>query len=607
MSINATTRSSAAALACASCLFLAVLTACSHNPPAKPAGSSSSAPPASAQSGEKLGSAGSPAPVEKATSVNLPDADAAQPTGPGEGVYGNTPPPPRAGVEPPDGIWLTDEAGKQFYIEKLKRYEGKYKWIGENRVNYMGIKIDVVDADEDWFYMKAYRVDEPDPTPRPKGPTPEELAAVAAEYQTSLEESDALQFVAFDRGLPATGQWRNGFVLADMNGDGQLDIVHCPPRKGAGSPVIFLGDGAGGWRQWREVRFPRDYDYGDIGVGDFNGDGHNDLVLAIHLRGLRVLVGDGKGTFTEWSEGVEYQVPGQGGSNDAFSSRAVQVADWDGDGKLDILALGEGPRVGNPTSEERRQKGLGAIAFVADGPVVYLNQGGGQWLKKYQGSGIDKIFGDDLDVGDLDGDGRIDFATSSNRMGRRDLVNIGKSDGDWESRPLELVRGNAYIRSVSIADFDRDGRSDLAVAFLSYSLDGWRNGLDILYRQTDGGWRREGLFARAERVALYSIGHGDLNGDGWLDLVTVDADGGMQVFVADGKGGFTLEKSPEIHQLRGRCRGYRVRLADLDNDGKDDVVVNFADEGSAMFDPQRCLNGGGLVAIKSTLKATSTP
>lgn len=543
----------------------------------------------------------------KATSVHVPDSDLPKATSPVEGAYGSSSPPPRAGVTPPDGVWLTDEAGNQFYIEKLKRYEGKYKWIGENRVNYMGIKIDIVDADEDWFYMKAYRVPEEDPLPPSKGPTPEDLAAVAAEYKVSLTETDELQFVAFDRGLPATGQWRNGFVLADMNGDGLLDIVHCPPRKGSSTPIIFLNDGTGGWRPWREARFPRDYDYGDIAVGDFNGDGHNDLVLAIHLRGLRVLVGDGKGTFSEWSDGVEYQVPGQGGDNSAFSSRAVQAVDWNGDGRLDILALGEGPRVGNPSSDERKRKGLGAIAFVADGPVVYLNQGDGKWLKKYQGTGIDKIFGDDIDAGDLNGDGRIDFATSSNRMGRVDLVNVGKADGDWEAQRTDQVRLNAYIRSVSIADFNRDGRNDLAVAFLSYAIDGWRNGLDILYAQPEGGWRRQGLFARAERVALYSIGHGDLNGDRWLDLVTVDADGGMQVFLADGRGGFSFEKSPEIDKLRGRCRGYRVRLADLDGDHLDDVVVNFADEGSAMFDPQRCLNGGGLVAIKSSLKAKRTP
>ncbi len=594
-------RRSATSLVLSGLSLFFLLTGCSGHPSAQ-AGATGGAAAATAAPAADVRKE---QPVEKATSVVVPDADLPKVTSPVEGAYASTPPPPRAGVQPPDGVWLTDEQGNQFYIEKLKRYEGKYKWIGENRVNYMGIKIDVVDADEDWFYMKAYRVPESDPTPPQKGPTAEELAAIAAEYQVSLPESDLLQFVAFDRGLPATGQWRNGFVMADMNGDQRPDIVHCPPRKGSSTPVIFLNDGIGGWRHWREARFPREYDYGDIAVGDFNGDGHNDLVLAIHLRGMRVLIGDGKGTFTEWSEGVDYQLPGQGGKTDNFSSRAVVTVDWNRDGKLDVLALGEGPRAGNPNAEERKQKGLGAIAFVADGAVLYLNQGDGSWVKVDQGSGIDKIFGDDIDAGDLNGDGLVDFATSSNRMGRLDLVNVAKEDGIWEAQRVDLVRRNAYIRSVSVADFNKDGRNDLAVAYLSYSVDGWRNGLDILYAEQDGSWRRQGLFARPERVALYSIDHGDLNGDGWLDLVAVDGDGGVQVFVADGKGGFTNEKAPEIHQLRGRCRGYRVKLEDLDGDSKDDVVINYADEGSAMFDPQRCLNGGGLVAIKTTQKATA--
>ena len=81
-----------------------------------------------------------------------------------------------------------------------------------------------------------------------------------------------------------------------MNEDGHLDIVHSPARKAPGPPVIFLGDGKGNWRRWSEAKFPRlPYDYGDAAVGDFNGDGHPDIALGVHLRGLLALTGRRQG------------------------------------------------------------------------------------------------------------------------------------------------------------------------------------------------------------------------------------------------------------------------------------------------------------------------
>lgn len=502
-----------------------------------------------------------------------------------------------AAEEEPEREWLTDEEGRQFYLEPIPRVENTYRWIDETRIHVLGAYAKVVDFDDEWFYIKVYRKPADSKNPRQtRELTPEEREEILSTYRVETETVDRLHFTPFDEGLPRRGQWRNGFEIADINGDGDLDIVHGPPRKGGSWPAIFLGDGEGHWRPWQEVSFPAGYDYGDVATADFNGDGHLDLALGIHLRGVRVLVNDGEGHFTEWTEGTDYEVPGAGGSGDGFASRALTAVDWDGDGRPDLVASGEGPHPKSPLRGTQRVGPMSSVMFIIFGPVIYLNQGDGTWLKHSQDRNESEIYGDDVALGDFDGDGATDFATASSKMGRTDLVNLKGEGVSWEPQPIPEVRPWAYVRSVSAADFDGDGRDDLAVAYLAYQLETWRNGIDILYSRPGNTWERRPVFVREGRVALYALSHGDLDGDGALDLVAIDADGGVHVWLGDGEGGFVREESPELDQPRGRCRGFHVEIADLNGDGRDEVVTAFADEASAYFDPTRCPNGGGLAA-----------
>lgn len=501
---------------------------------------------------------------------------------------------------PPDGQWLIDDEGRQYFVEKLKKYPGKYQEISEEKVNLYGVKIDIVGQDDDWFYTKSYRSTGTPVDLSYKPPTEEEIAAVDATYDGQLEETDHIRFEPFAKGLPTGGQWRNGFDVGDMNEDGQLDIVHAPPRKGGGLPVILLGDGAGNWVPW-EARFQADYDYGDAAVADFNNDGHLDIALGIHLRGVKVLIGNGVGGFSEWTRGIDYQVPGRGGDGTGFSSRSVEAVDWNGDGKMDLLALGEGPRVGSPKtlSGSRRARQAMRTLFVADGPAIFINQGDGSWVKEQKDVGPYEIFGDDLAIGDFNGDNRVDFATSSSRMSRRDLINLGPAEGvAWEAVEEALVRPFAFVRSVVAADFDGNGVDDLAVSYTAFETDLWRSGIDVLYFMEGGKAERRPLFYSKRRLGIFALADGDLNGDGAIDLMGFDGDGNGYVFLGDGAGFFTREKAPEVHQPRGRCRAYAVSLVDLDGDGRDEVIAAYADEASAYFDPERCLSGGGMMAWK---------
>ncbi len=56
------------------------------------------------------------------------------------------------------------------------------------------------------------------------------------------------------------------------------------------------------------------------------------------------------------------------------------------------------------------------------------------------------------------------------------------------------------------------------------------------------------------------------------------------------------EESPEAQQPHGDCRGYGLKLADIDRDGRAEIVASYAGEGNALFDPTRCTSQGGVAA-----------
>jgi hypothetical protein len=529
------------------------------------------------------------APKAAAPAVAAPTAPTAS-AAPAAGANTATP----AGPQPPNGKWLKDKEGRQYFVDKLAKEGLRFLRMNDKTLRTAwGIDIDLVKEDDKFFYYKVYRQmgGEGGPVGGPQVMKPEEVQKIAVTYQVDTLESQRLRFVPFSAGLPTQGQWRNGFDIADMNGDGHLDIVHSAARKEPGPPVIFLGDGKGHWRRWVEAKYPRlPYDYGDAAVGDFNGDGHLDIALGAHLRGLMALVGDGKGGFTEAGKGLDFVLPGQG-RQPGYSSRTIAVADWNHDGRPDILAVGEGPRL-NVMGRDQARPVANTESY---GIIIYLNQGNGTWLRKDQGTSSREIFSDSIVMGDFNGDHRLDFATGSSIQGRKNLVNLGREDGGWSPRDVD-VHPHAYVRSVDAVDLDGDGLDDLIVGYMSYEGDTWRNGIDVLYAHKDGTWTRRVLAAAEQRVEVSALGHGDLDGDGKLDLVALTGSGDTWVFLGDGKGFFTRETATGIPSFVGGCSGYHVRLADLDGDGKDEIVADFAGESSAMFDPDRCPSAGGMQA-----------
>ena len=146
----------------------------------------------------------------------------------------------------------------------------------------------------------------------------------------------SLNFLEPDGILPETGRWQMNFDVADMNEDGHLDIVF-PPRRQTYPPefAIFTGSGDGNFTLWSGLRWPASLhiDYGGVAVADMDGDGHQDIISAIHFGPQFIFYGDGTGDFTR-SERLPLHDP-------RLSSRAVAVGDFDDDGKNDLAFVAE--------------------------------------------------------------------------------------------------------------------------------------------------------------------------------------------------------------------------------------------------------------------------
>jgi hypothetical protein len=469
---------------------------------------------------------------------------------------------------------LVDERGRRYVLRAIPRSAGVR--VDERTVRTTwAVPLDVVREDDRHYYYRHYERPAASPPAVPPAFAPPAIAPVEPPAGARLA------FVPFDRGLPRAGQWRDGFALADVDGDGRLDLVHGPPRKAGGGPVVFLGDGRGSWRRWTAAAFPPlPYEYGDVRAHDLNGDGIPDLALAMHLRGVVALLGDGRGGFTASTRGLD--LASDGGAA-RFSSRALGVADVDGDGRADLVALGDGPRLARDAR---------AASAEATGAAIYLNAGA-SW-RRSPAAAARGLFGNSLAVADFDGDGRPDLAVASGAVGRRDVVQLAAPDGGWRAVELPLPE-RAVVRAVAAGDVDGDRRAELAVAWAAPAANGWHSGVDLF--PGGGAWTRRPLVVLPSVEGASALALGDVDGDGRGDVVALTATGETWVLLAGGgDAAFVREAGPP--RYGPGCAGSHVELADLDDDGRAEIVATFAGEASGAT-PAACPTRGGITAWKA--------
>lgn len=388
---------------------------------------------------------------------------------------------------------------------------------------------------------------------------------VSEEPDTSLVFTDRLRFEPVSGGLPNSGRWQMSLDIADMNEDGRLDLVLPPPRGGNGKPVIMLqGARFGEWQPWAACRWPhKDFklDYGSVRAADFDGDGHLDIVLAAHFADTVVMYGDGKGNFER-----AVRLPK---GNQAVTARAVVVADFNKDGRLDVATLAElDVDVGKG---QRLESGLVNVVF---------NLPGGWILAGSQGL-PERGHGDALSAADLDGDGFPELLLTSRQAEQRQLVLRNRSGGmAWEAIAENAMPFDAYVFAVAAGRVDDTKGRDVVYCFEQFNpmKGGEPAQACVLYhfhnaqgrfeipKRGEIIWKTSGYFENPKGIAL-----GDLDGDGRNDLVVVFPSGKVLVLLQGATGQWLEEKSPELALENTDL--FDVRIADLDGDKKAELIL----------------------------------
>jgi hypothetical protein len=490
--------------------------------------------------------------------------------------------------------WLTDDEGRSYRLEPLPKAQGAK--LGPDRVRTMwGVAADLAREDEQFFYIKVYKTA---PAPVSKTPAKPSATAKSAAAARVTEPLPAivrrLRWTPLGAGLPTSGQWRESLVLVDVNGDGRLDIVTSPARKTMRPPSVFINGGTS-WTRSTAFTFPdRFYDYGGIAAGDLNRDGKLDLVLAEHLRGLIALQGGEGGKFADASKGLPFA---EHANMPAFSSRNVVLTDCNGDGRLDIVALGEGPRMPSGGGA------AGTDTNIATGIGTFVQEEDGSWTPKLQ---VERsgLFGAALATANVDGDGHPDLVVAPGVLGDTRLVHHGDGACGWKAETVDAARPRSYISTVAAGDLDGDGRDELIVGYTEFANETPTYGVDVLTRDAGGQWTRRALSRETGRGRITAIAAGDLDGDGKPDVVAVGEQGAVSIFIGNGKGGFVREG--QSLESPGGCSGASVTIADLDRDGMADIVVGYAQEGSSAT-PGACPTEGGITAWKTQRAAAQTP
>jgi len=278
--------------------------------------------------------------------------------------------------------------------------------------------------------------------------------------------------------------------------------------------------------------------------GDLDGDSHLDIVLAKGRHWPlvnRILLGDGKGGVrTSHDLGVA--------SDKSYSGRLV---DLDGDGDLDVVISNDAP---SPK-------------------LVYLNDGKGHFTVGAE-YGTPEWPMRNATVADMNGDGRPDIIVA-NRNGRTpgwNYICLNRGSGRFDADCIPFAPEPAT--TIAAADFNGDGFTDLLVPHRN----GGQSRLYLGEKGADLAKLRSVPFGSADAQIRIAEG-ADFDGDGAMDVVTIDETKGVAIHL--GKGDATFAAPQPVGDKS--VVPYALTVGDLNCDGRTDFVVGNVEAPSTAY------------------------